>query len=209
MGSNLPKSRFSEIRKILDIGIFYMSSISAMGHHFFHWKKKRWVRGGRSRVALSENIEIDFFRLSMTGSCPQNLSTWETHIKYALVYFLKNQKLLLILWYGVAASSFFQRFSFFFFFVLAGMSWGLSLSAGGMVPPAVPGWQDANHRVPPYRNAGSSISTALRCKSAVSTATACAHAPHTRILTAVPSVYIYIYICIYIFAAGELDCNGL
>ena len=60
MGSNLKKSRFSKIRKILDIGVFYMSSISAMGPHFFHWKNKLWVRGGRSRLALSENIENDF-----------------------------------------------------------------------------------------------------------------------------------------------------
>ena len=37
-----------------------MSSISAMGPHFFHWKNKLWVRGGRSRLALSENIEIYF-----------------------------------------------------------------------------------------------------------------------------------------------------
>ena len=49
----------------------------------------------------------------MTSSCPQNLPTWETHIKYALVYLLKNQKLLLILRYGVVASSFFPRFSVF------------------------------------------------------------------------------------------------
>ena len=37
-----------------------MSSISAMGPQFFHWKSKIWVRGGRSRLALSENIEIYF-----------------------------------------------------------------------------------------------------------------------------------------------------
>ena len=37
-----------------------MSSISAMGPHFFRWKNKLWVRGGRSRLALSENIEHDF-----------------------------------------------------------------------------------------------------------------------------------------------------
>ena len=59
MGSNLQKSRFSKIRKILDIGVFYMSSISAMGPHFFHWKNKLWVHLGISRLALSENI--DFF----------------------------------------------------------------------------------------------------------------------------------------------------
>ena len=62
-----------------------MSSISAMGPHFFHWKNKLWVRGGRSRLALSENIENYFLGLSMTGSCPQNLPTWEANIKYALV----------------------------------------------------------------------------------------------------------------------------
>ena len=57
MGSNLQKSRIWKNRKILDIGVFYMSSISAMGPHFFHWKNKLWVRRGRSRLALSENIE--------------------------------------------------------------------------------------------------------------------------------------------------------
>jgi hypothetical protein len=61
MGSNLQKSRCSTILKILDIGVFYMSSISAMGPHCFHWKNKLWVRGGRSRLALSENIENDLF----------------------------------------------------------------------------------------------------------------------------------------------------
>ena len=34
-----------------------MSSISAMGPHLFHWKNKLWVRGGRSRLALAENIK--------------------------------------------------------------------------------------------------------------------------------------------------------
>ena len=74
IGYNGQKS-FRKFRKILDIGVFYMSSISAMGPHFFHWKNKLWVRGGRSRLALSENIGFFFFRLSKTGSCPQNLPT--------------------------------------------------------------------------------------------------------------------------------------
>ena len=39
-----------------------MSSISAMGPHFFHWKNKLWVWGGRSRLALSENIGNYFFQ---------------------------------------------------------------------------------------------------------------------------------------------------
>ena len=86
------KTDIKQIEKVLDIGVFYMSSISAMGPHFFHWNNKLWVRGGRSRLALSENIENYFGGLSMTGSCPQNLPTWETHLKYALVYFLENQK---------------------------------------------------------------------------------------------------------------------
>ena len=42
MGSNLQKSRCSKIRKALDIRVFYMSSNSAMGPHFFHWKNKLW-----------------------------------------------------------------------------------------------------------------------------------------------------------------------
>ena len=33
--------------------------------------------------------------------------------EFCYFIFLKDQKILLILWYGVAASSFFQRFSFF------------------------------------------------------------------------------------------------
>ena len=61
------------LKKILDVGVFYTSSISAMGPQSFHWKNKLCVRGGRSRLALSENIENDFFPLSMT--CPQNLLT--------------------------------------------------------------------------------------------------------------------------------------
>ena len=70
-----------------------MSSISAMGPHFFHWENKLWVRGGRSRLALSENIEIYFFRLSMTGSCPQNLPTWETHIHFS-IFFEKSKNVV-------------------------------------------------------------------------------------------------------------------
>ena len=60
IGYNGQKSKnrdFRKFRKISDIGVFYMSSISAMGPHFFHWKNKLWVWGGRSRLALSENIK--------------------------------------------------------------------------------------------------------------------------------------------------------
>ena len=63
IGYNGQKSKnrdFRKFQKIIDIGVFYMSSISAMGPHFFHWKNKLWVRGGRSRLALSENIENYF-----------------------------------------------------------------------------------------------------------------------------------------------------
>ena len=65
-----------DFRKFLDIGVFYMSSISAMGPHFFHWKNKLWVRGGRSRLALSENIENYFFEAvndRLIPSKPANL----------------------------------------------------------------------------------------------------------------------------------------
>ena len=70
----VPKKK-NVFEKNLDVGVFYVSSISAMGPHFFHEKNKLRVRGGRSRLALSENIENHFFRLSMTGSCPQTLPT--------------------------------------------------------------------------------------------------------------------------------------
>ena len=53
-------SKNRDFRKILDIGVFYMSSIWAMGPHFFHWKNKLWVQGGGSRLALSEKIEKMF-----------------------------------------------------------------------------------------------------------------------------------------------------
>ena len=61
IGCNGQKFKNRDFQKFLDIGVFYMSSISAMGPHFFHWKNKLWVRGGRSRLALSENIENYFF----------------------------------------------------------------------------------------------------------------------------------------------------
>ena len=64
IGYNGQKSKnqdFRTFQKNRDIGVFYMSSISAMGPHFFHWKNKLWVWGGRSRLALSENIKNYFF----------------------------------------------------------------------------------------------------------------------------------------------------
>ena len=42
IGYNGQKSKnrdFRKFQKIIDIGVFYMSSISAMGPHFFHWKR--------------------------------------------------------------------------------------------------------------------------------------------------------------------------
>ena len=117
MGSNLQKSRFSNIRKILDIGVFYMSSISAMGPHFFHWKNKLWVRGGRSRLALSEYIENYSFSAVYDRFMPSKPANLTDPYKIRFSIFFEKSKLLLILWYGVAASSFFPRFSFFFIFV--------------------------------------------------------------------------------------------
>ena len=114
MGSNLQKSRFSKIRKILDIGVFYMSSISAMGPHFFHWKNKLWVRGGRSRLALSENKENYFFSAVYDRFMPSKPANLRDPYKIRFsIFFWKN---LLILWYGVAAISSVPRFSVFNFF---------------------------------------------------------------------------------------------
>ena len=93
MGSNLQKSRFSKIRRILDIGVFYMSSISAMGPHFFHWKNKPWVRGGRSRLARSENIENHFFGAvydRFMPSKPANLRD-PIKIRFGIFFFGKSK----------------------------------------------------------------------------------------------------------------------
>ena len=90
MGSNLQKSRFSKIRKILDIGIFYMSSISVMGPHFFHWKNKRWVRGGRSRLALSENI--DFFSAIYDRFMPSTPANLRDPYKIRFSIFFEKSK---------------------------------------------------------------------------------------------------------------------
>ena len=40
IGYNGQKSKNRDFQKFLDIGVFYMSSISAMGPHVFHWKTK-------------------------------------------------------------------------------------------------------------------------------------------------------------------------
>ena len=117
MGSNPQKSRFSKIRKILDIGVFYMSSISAMGPHFFHWKNKLWVHLGISRLALSENIDFFGGGAVYDRFMPSKPANLRDPYKIRFSICLKNQKMLLILWYGVAANSCFPRFSFFFLFL--------------------------------------------------------------------------------------------
>ena len=116
IGYNGQKSKnrdFRKFQKILDIGVFYMSSISAMGPHFFHWKNKLWVRGGRSRLALSENIEKSAVYDKFMPSKPANL---RDPYKIRFSIFSEKSKMLLILWCGVAASSFFPRFSVFLIF---------------------------------------------------------------------------------------------
>ena len=91
-----------------------MSSISAMGPHLFHWKNKLWVQGGRSRLALSENIENYFFQAVYDRFMPSKPANLRDPYKIRFsIFFEKSKKMLLILWYDVAASSFFPRFSVF------------------------------------------------------------------------------------------------
>ena len=92
MGSNLQKSRFSKIQKILDIGVFYMSSISVMRPHFFHWKNKLWVREGRSRLALSENIENDFCSAVYDRFMPSKPANWRDPYKIRFNIFFEKSK---------------------------------------------------------------------------------------------------------------------
>ena len=82
-----------------------MSSISAMGPRFFHWKSKLWLRGGRSRLALSENIENDFVSAVCDRFMPSTRTKLRDPYKIRFGIFLKI-KMFLILWYGVAESSF-------------------------------------------------------------------------------------------------------
>ena len=70
-----------------------MSSISAMGPHFFHWKNKLWVRGGRSRLALSENIENYFLGAvhdRFMPSKPANLRD-PYKIRFSIFFFEKSK----------------------------------------------------------------------------------------------------------------------
>ena len=95
IGYNGQKSKnryFRKFRKILDIGVFYMSSISAMGPHFFHWKNKLWVRGGRSRLALSENIEIHFFQAVYDRFMPSKPANLRDPYKIRFSIFFEKSK---------------------------------------------------------------------------------------------------------------------
>ena len=92
IGYNGQKSKnrdFRKFQKILDIGVFYMSSISAMGPHFFHWKNKLWVRGGRSRLALSENIENYLFSAVYDRFMPSKPANLRDPYKIRFSIFLK------------------------------------------------------------------------------------------------------------------------
>merc|ERR1712015_8272 len=117
MGSNFQTSRFSKIRKILDIGVLYMSNISAMGPHFFHWKNKLWVRGGRSRLALSENIENYFFGAvndRLIPSKPANLRD-PYKIRFS-IFFEKTKNVVNPMVWRCREFFFSKIFSFFNFF---------------------------------------------------------------------------------------------
>ena len=69
-----------------------MSSISAMGPHFFHWKNKLWVRGGRSRLALSENIENYFLGAVYDRFMPSKPANLRDPIKIRFSIFFEKSK---------------------------------------------------------------------------------------------------------------------
>ena len=71
-----------------------MSSISAMGPHFFHWKNKIWVRGGRSRLALSENIENYFFGAVNDRFMPSKPANLRDPIKIRFSIFFEKSEIV-------------------------------------------------------------------------------------------------------------------
>ena len=79
-------------KKILAVGVFYMSSISAMGPHFFHWKNKLWVRGGRSRLARSENVENYFFSAVYDRFMPSKPANLRDPYKIRFSIFFEKSK---------------------------------------------------------------------------------------------------------------------
>ena len=93
-GCNGQKSKNRDFQKFLDIGVFYMSSISAMGPHFFHWKNKLWVRGGRSRLALSENIENYFFQAVYDRFMPSKPANLRDPYKIRFSIFFEKSKIV-------------------------------------------------------------------------------------------------------------------
>ena len=88
---NIQKTK-KTLEKILDIGVSYMSSISAMGPHFFHWKNILWVRGGRSRLALSENIESYFFSAVYDRFMPSKPANLRDPYKLRFSIFFEKSK---------------------------------------------------------------------------------------------------------------------
>ena len=68
-----------------------MSGISAMGPHFFHWKNKLWVRG-RSRLALSENIENYLFGAVYDRFIPSKPADLRDPIKIRFSIFFEKAK---------------------------------------------------------------------------------------------------------------------
>ena len=118
IGYNGQKSKnrdFRKFQKILDIGVFYMSSISAMGPHFFHWKNKLWVRGGRSRLALSENIENYFFQAVYDRFMPSKPANLRDPYKIRFSIFFEKSKNVVNPMVWRCREFFFPRFSVFIF----------------------------------------------------------------------------------------------
>ena len=95
IGYNGQKSKnrdFRTFQKFFDIGVFYMSSISAMGPDFFHWKNKIWVRGGRSGLVLSENIAF-FFQAVYDRFMPSKPANLRDPLKIRFsIFFEKSNK---------------------------------------------------------------------------------------------------------------------
>ena len=90
-----PKKKFKKNmfwKKISMYGVFYMSSISAMGPQIFHWKNKLWVRGGRSRLALSENIDFVFFSAVFDRFMPSKPANLRVPYKIRFSIFFEKSK---------------------------------------------------------------------------------------------------------------------
>ena len=90
-----------------------MSNISAMGPHLFHWKNKLWVRGGRSRLALSENIENYLFGAVYDRFMPSKPANLRDPYKIRFSIFAEKSKIVVNPMVWRCREFFFPRFSVF------------------------------------------------------------------------------------------------